>query len=356
MQHPDIDFVFSFKYAQAHVLSSTTQTFHHGYTESLGDLKTLWTLRNDDALMLRWGAPDFVREFVRNIPHDVSQGYYFGSDMWVWGRDFLSLDPATPRELEIDRHWYHWMLWGRLGYDPTLDNARLINLLGIRFPGLPAKPLFDAWQHASMIYPLTTGFHWADFDFQWYIEGCRSRPEPAQTQSGFHDVNRFITLGTHPGTDNIPIPRYVDATIAGEKLTGTTPFDVARSLDVHADAALAAVEKIGMDNRATNREAKQTLADIRTMAWLGKYYAAKIRGATELALFRRTGQVSHRQAAVASLTQAAGFWDRYTGLAAASYRNPLWTNRVGIVDWQELKAEVANDITIAREARVSPGP
>src|SRR5689334_3961408 len=42
-QQPNVDFVFSFKYAQAHALSSTTQSFHKGYLESLGDLKTLWT-------------------------------------------------------------------------------------------------------------------------------------------------------------------------------------------------------------------------------------------------------------------------------------------------------------------------
>ena len=29
---------------------------------------------------------------------------------------------------------------------------------------------------------------------------------------------------------------------------------------------------------------------------------------------------------------------------AAHYRNPLWTNRVGLVDWRELAAEVAHDI------------
>src|SRR6185295_19957309 len=98
---PNVDFVFSFKYAQAHALSSTTQTFHQEFLESLGDLKTLWTLRNDDALMLRWAAPDFVREFMKNIPYEKSQGYYFGSDMWVLGREFLSLDPKLSRQAEV---------------------------------------------------------------------------------------------------------------------------------------------------------------------------------------------------------------------------------------------------------------
>ena len=52
-----------------------------------------------------------------------------------------------------------------------------------------------------MIYPLVTGFHWADFDFQWYIEACRSRPGPAKTASGFHSVETFITQPVHPGTE-----------------------------------------------------------------------------------------------------------------------------------------------------------
>ena len=196
---PNVDFVFSFKYAQAHALSSTAQTFHKGYLESLGDLKTLWTLRNDDALMYRWAAPDFVREFVKNIPYEKSQGYYFGSDMWVWGREFLALDPKLQRQLEIEKHWLHFLLWGRLGYDPTLDNERIAALVGARFPGIDANEVSVAWQDASMIYPLVTGFHWADFDFQWYIEACRSRPGPAKTASGFHSVETFINQPVHPG-------------------------------------------------------------------------------------------------------------------------------------------------------------
>ena len=345
--HPDIDFVFSFKYAQAHALSSTTQGFHRDFVNSLGALKTLWTLRNDDALMFRWGAPDFVREFIQNMPREVTQGLYYGSDMWVWGREFLSREPAVPRQLEVDKHWLDWLLWGRLSYDPSLDNDRIVALIAQRFPGAPAQALFDAWQHASMTYPLTTGFHWGQYDFQWYIEACKSRPGPAQTASGFHDVNRFITLPPHPGTDNISIPRYVEAVVAGAKATGTTPLDVSAQLDRHADAALEAVA--GMDAR-DDRELRATLADIKAMALLGKYYAHKIRGATELALYRQTREPAHQQAAIQQLTDAAGFWDSYTTQAAALYKNPLWTNRVGYVDWQALKLEVAHDIAIAREA------
>ena len=61
-----------------------------------------------------------------------------------------------------------------------------------------------------------------------------------------------------------------------------------------------------------NPELTATLNDIRAMALLGKYYAAKIRGATELAFFRATRRGAHQQAAVEHLTRAAAFWKDYS--------------------------------------------
>jgi hypothetical protein len=351
IEQPNVEFLFSFKYAQAHVLSSTTQTFHRGYLESLGELQTLWTLRNDDALMFRWAAPAFVREFVKNIPRENSQGYYIGSDMWVWGREFLDRKPhSQPRQLETDKHWLHFLLWGRMAYDPTLDDAAITALIAQRFPGVDAPALLGAWQDASMIYPLVTGFHWADFDFQWYIEGCRSRPGPAKTASGFHSVETFIGQKVHPGTDNIPIPQYVAALASGAPLpAGTTPAQVAERIDARADAALRALPRLAGGRAARqNAELAATLEDIRAMALLGKYYAAKIRGATELAMFRASKKPGHQGLAVQHLARAAAHWMDYTARTGARYRNPLWTNRVGLVDWRELDAEVARDVEIAR--------
>jgi hypothetical protein len=347
IDQPNVDFVFSFKYAQAHALSSTTQTFHDGYLESLGDLKTLWTIRNDDALLYRWAAPDFVREFVRNIPREKTLGYYVGSDMWVWGREFLQHDAKLKGQLETDKHWLHFLLWGRLAYDPNLDNVRITALIKRRHPTLDAGKFLAAWQNASMIYPLVTGFHWANFDFQWYIEGCRSRPGPAKTATGFHSVETFIQQPVHPGTDNITIPRYVAGIVSGDMPKGTTPLQLADRIDARADAARAGFGELNAQ-QSRDPEASATLADILVMSTLGKYYAAKIRGATELALFRQTRKPGHQQAAVDHLRQAQHHWMQYTNWSSSQYRNPVWTNRVGIVDWRELGSEVATDVLIAQ--------
>ena len=121
VDHENIEFLFSFKYAKAHVMSATTQPYHEQFVKEIEGMKTIWTLRNDDNYMYRWGAPDFVREFIQNIPIEVSRGFYYGSDQWVWGREFLMKDPESPRQIEIVKHWYHWMMWGRLGYNPELE-------------------------------------------------------------------------------------------------------------------------------------------------------------------------------------------------------------------------------------------
>jgi hypothetical protein len=349
---PNIDFEFSFKYAQAHALSSTTQTFHRDYLQQLGDIRTFWTIRNDDALLLRWAAPDFVRDFLGNIPRAPSQGFYVGSDMWVWGRTFV----GTPR-LESDKHWLHFLLWGRLGFDPTLDDARIAALVAQRFGGVDGAKMLAAWQDASMIYPLVTGFHWANFDFQWYIEACRSRPGPAKTASGFHSVETFIGQPVHPGTDNVAIPAYIEAMTRGTVPAGTTPFAVADRIDARADAvtkALPGLARSGKDPGAL--ELAETRADLESMALLGRYYAAKIRGATELAWFRATGAAPHRARAVGHLDSAARYAHDYAARMSARYAVRIWTNRVGTVDFAEFEREAAHDVEIAASAAAIATP
>ena len=352
IDNKNINFVFSFKYAQAHVFSSTTQPFSNNFVneiKSRGNLKTLWTMRNDDNYYFRWGAPEYVREFIKNVPYDVSEGFYYGSDQWIWGREFLSKDPSNSGELEVNKHWYHWMMWGRLGYNPDLKNELFIKMLADRFKGTPSEKLYLAWQNASMIYPLTTGFHWGDIDLKWYIEACKSHPKASTHPNGFHDVNMFITLPPHPGTRNQSIPNYIKMLKSGGTTDSITPVQVSQMLHERANKALAMLEEI---KAGDNKELLYTLNDIKAMAYLGKYYAFKIRGATELQKYRifDNQKKENQIAAVEELTQAGIYWKMYAELAKQSYKNPLWTNRVGYVDFDQIYRWVMDDLTIAKGA------
>ena len=347
VDNPNIEFLFSFKYAKAHVYSATKQYMHQDFVKEIEGMKTIWTLRNDDIYYFRWGAPDFVREFIQNIPLEVSRGYYYGSDQWIWGREFTMKDEEaeTPRQIEVSKHWYHFMLWGRLGYDPNLSNDRLVGVLQAHFPEVDAAQLFTAWQEASMVYPTTTGFHWGALDFQWYIEACKSQARYAQNETGFHDVNRFINLPPHPNSGFQSIPDFVKMTLEGGSSTKVSPVEVSQKLHAHSDKALALLQKM---NAGDNHELKVTLHDIKTIAYMGKYYAYKIAGANQLALYRATNNKQYQTKAVEELTQALNYWKKYTETALEQNKNPLWTNRVGYVDWLQITDWVAQDIEIAK--------
>ncbi|MDF7798018.1 hypothetical protein P4C99_00985 [Pontiellaceae bacterium B1224] len=344
VDNPDIDFIFSFKYAKAHVYSSVNQVYHQAFVKDLAPrgVKTIWTLRNDDTYQFRWGAPDFVREFVSNIPADVSQGYYFGSDQWIWGREFLQRDAAKPRELELKKHEYQWMLWGRMAYDPTLSNERITAWLADRYELSldSAAILFEVWQQASMIYPTVTGFHWGPLDFQWYIESCQGRRRFTHNESGFHDVNRFITLAPHKGTDFQSIPDFVN----GKNMDRISPLQTAKQIDLYADVAAwpASAWSVKLDS-----DLAPIFADLEIVAKMGRYYAEKIRGATYLALYREKKNPEDQKRAIAHLVNAARIWSAYTEKVLAIYKNPFWTNRVGIVDLKANYQFVLEDIRIA---------
>jgi hypothetical protein len=343
VENPNIDFIFSFKYAKAHVYSAVTQPFHQDFVKTLrehANIKTTWTLRNDDVYYFRWGAPDFVRTFIKNIPHDVSEGFYLGSDQYIWGREFLSTEPDPVRQLELEKHWYHWMIWGRLGYDPGVSNERFTALIHTHFPQVRAKDLFTAWQEASMVYPKTTGLHWGSLDLHWYIEGCKGRPAFTKTTSGFHDVNRFISLGPLSTTGYQSIKDYG----RNPDYKGITPIDVAEQIDAHADKALALIS--GMEPRG-DKELRLTVGDIRSMAYMGKYYAHKIRGAAELAVYRESKDAKRQQRAIAELQLAAQCWRLYVASAMERYGNPIWMNRVGHSDWRGFMKDVLHDVEIA---------
>ena len=353
IENPNINFIFSFKYAQAHALSSTDQPFCNNFVKEIrskGHLKTIWTLRNDDNYYFRWGAPDFVREFIKKIPYDVSEGFYYGSDGWIWGREFVSRDPQNSGQLEVEKHWYHWMLWGRLGYNPELNDEAFVKMIARQFPGAPAEKLFDAWQNASMIYPTTTGFHWGAMDFQWYIEGCKRYPKADENSYGFQDVNNFITVLPHPGTNNQSIPEYVGMLKSGGTSGKISPFEVSKKIDKYAGNALSLLNEIPSGG---NKELGHLLGDIKAMSLLGKYYALKVKAAAEVQESRvlDKGKAGYQAAAVKDLTDAAGFWEKYVALATASYKNPVWTNRVGIVDWKKIYSWVLSDIEIAKSTK-----
>ena len=330
-------FDFCFKYARAHMYSSTNVTFEDFLLDEMPEgTKCWWNLRNDDMFYLRWGDPDFARDFLLGFDKHKTAGYLMGSDGYTWGRVYSDKDTTVRGKNEISKHWYNFMLWGRLGYNPNLSSEVFKNHLKQHFPEAPADTLYLAWKTASKIIPQTTRFSWKDWDGNWYPEGCKS--------GDFINVKGFMVGQTMEGSGILNIADYCQKIISKEAISEITPFDVANNLESYANQTLSLVASI---NPKDNNELKLTINDITAFAHLGNYYSEKIRSATELALFMNTSNSTHQNKAVVHLEKALEHWRKYAKCLDSQY-TPKVLARTGLFDWNKLIKDVESDIEMAR--------
>jgi hypothetical protein len=338
-------FDLSYKYSVAHMLSSPAPIFaKEALAELPPNLKLWMTVRSDDIYDFRWGDPEYARAYIRNLPGpDKLNGFYMGPDGYVLGREFVSTEPETPRQLVTEKQWLYFMLFGRLGYEPSLDDSVFEQTLARRFPGVPAAKVLAASEQASRIIPQVTRFFWGDIDLKWFPEACLSHPR----HRGFYTVKHFVEGETMPGAGILSIREWRERLLANRPMDGITPLQVAAALERYAASTLALVAELRPSGQ-NNKELRLTLGDYEAMAHLGNYYAEKILGAAQIALFDRGGDPARKQAAVGHLKTALGHWNRYASIAGAQYK-PQLLNRVGYVDLKALAAKVSADIQMAED-------
>ena len=338
-------FEFSFKYSVAHMYSITNPPFIQPLLEGLVPGRKTWlTVRNDDIYTFRFGDPVYARDYIRNMPSaDKMAGFYMGPDGYVWGRDFLERSPNPgPRSLVIEKQWYSFMLWGRLAYEPSLPDSHFERLLATRHPKASSQHLFRALQAASQVMPLTTRFFWGDIDLKWFPEACLSHPK----SKGFYTVRHFMDGISMPGANVLCIRDWRARLVAGQPMEGTTPLQIAEALERAATETLTALDAL-REAAKGDSELQKNVNDCEALAWLGRYYASKIRGACALALFDTNSATSEQESSLRLLGDALSNWKKYAAIRDAHYVPALY-NRVGYVDITALTEKVAADIEIAR--------
>lgn len=338
-------FDFSFKYSVAHMYSIPNPPFIQPLLENIAQGRKTWlTVRNDDIYTFRFGDPAYAREYILNMPPaDKMAGFYMGPDGYVWGRDFLERRPGPgPRPLVMEKQWYAFMLWGRLAYDPSLPDSRFERILAARHPKASSHHLFRALQGASQVMPLTTRFFWGDIDLKWFPEASLSHPR----HNGFYTVRHFMEGTTMPGAEVLSIRDWRKRLTAAQPMKQTTPMEIADALDGAASETFASLSAL-RGAAAGDPELLKTIADCEALAWLGRYYASKIRGASALALFDIKGDAIEQKTSLRHLADALAHWKKYAAIRDAHYVPALY-NRVGYVDVTALTEKVAADLDIAR--------
>ncbi|HLP37648.1 hypothetical protein [Lacibacter sp.] len=336
-KYPD-EINLSFKYARARMYATPAPRWADEYVKELKqyNLKSWWNVRNDDVFHFRWGDPAFASAFIKNFPEQITEGYFMGSDSYVWGREFISKHPTSPRQLEVEKHWYNFMLWGRMGYNPDISQTTIEGMLAQRYKGVNSQQLFKAWATASKITSLATKFHWHDWDFMWAVEGC------LDLRKGFHTVEDFINKKPMQGSGIISIPDAVKALLERKDINGITPLQVAASLDSLGDATLVFTKQQHVSEGKYTEEYRELLYDMDAFSYLGKYYADKIRAAYYLQAHRVIKDDLYKQKTIASLKNALIEWRSYAAAASRNY-NPQFLSKTRTIDWNELTNEVEKE-------------
>jgi hypothetical protein len=177
-------------------------------------------------------------------------------------------------------------------------------------------------------------------------------PEASLRRQGYYHVRHFIEGGTMPGAGVLNIIEWRTAVLTHRKPEGVTPLEIAATLQTNATKALKSLpdlQRATVTPAGSAKEYAATLGDIEAMAHLGLYYAAKIRGACDLAIFDKNGDVKQQASAVEQLELALGHWKHYSAAYTRQYVQPVLYNRVQWVDIPKFTEKVAADVQMARD-------
>jgi hypothetical protein len=192
--------------------------------------------------------------------------------------------------------------------------------------------------------PLTTRFFWGSIDLKWFPEACTRHSRGIG--KGFYTVTHFIEGDSMPGAEVLNIRNWRKRLTSGQAMNQTTPLEIADALDRAAAGTFAALGQLRKP-APEDSELQKNIHDCEALAWLGRYYAAKIRGACALALFDVNSKPSEQESALRHLADALNHWKQYAAIRDAHYVPALY-NRVGRIDITAFTDRVAADLDIAR--------
>lgn len=330
---PNVRLDFSFKYAIAHIYSTPTpnwiRTRYGDIPNELQELdkKTWLELRNDDFYYLHWGNPDFVKEYLGKVPDrdKIMQGFFMGADGYTHTRVFNSKAEWAQGKMEIERHWYTFMLWGRLAYNLNLSDEVFEQTMAYKFKGADSPGLLKAWSLASKGLPLVTELFQGKWkaDWNWWPEACHS------LQAGFRTIDMMMETFPPPGSNLCSIRE------TAENNCGSKPsaLEISDRIEQYASEALELLGEVS-ENPASELETNQ--ANIKAMSLLSLYYAEKIRGAT----FKAVGKIEQAEEV---MKKAAEYWSQYVGLMDYMYA-PMDLQRCGALsDWHMMDSLVVKE-------------
>ncbi|MFC6734552.1 hypothetical protein ACFQH3_19420 [Haladaptatus sp. GCM10025707] len=324
------------------------------------DYSVVWTVRNEDFFVLRWGDPDFIRDHIQanHASKSYVGGYIIGSEGYIPAKDLSHrVHEHQTWQYAFEKQWLFYLLWGRLLYDPSTPDEVFEQAFETRYgPGLGERML-DGFRLGSQMPEELAAFHAGTWDYTLYPEGFLAPIENMGLDDGvspFISINELIDHQTLD-PDYLSIPTYLERVLDGQAIEDhlVTPLDVADRMTDTGESALALADSLKQERPDDVGAFECELCDIRTWGHLSLYFAEKLRAGVEFETYRMTG-MNRWKTAVVHLETAADHWDEICAITSDHYQ-PLpyatdhWPGQT--FAWDHYRDQVQRDIQIARNTR-----
>ena len=329
-----------------HINPQNQRDRRHGYADLLRYPKRydvhwrVWS--GGTARFLLWADPEYVQRFVESA--QIYGGNSFEVNEMLAtkmlgephdGEPFQLHTPAYRHyDYEFQRYWHYYQVWGRVSYnsqaDPEIWQREFVRRFGDR-----AGPLvMQALHRASHILPRIVA---ASYNYRYF-----------PTTRGWAEMMRLGDLPQYAegtGTDVEQFQSYQEAArqlLAGERTALRTPQQtsawfatVARQvLDDVVAAAATGKERKGQ----AKREFLTTTTDLRILAHLAQYHAARMQAAVWYNLYLQSEDEFVLDQCLAAESNAIAAWKRIIAAAGDVYPETLkfGVHRVGFSwHWKE---------------------
>lgn len=344
------DVWISFKFNWSHAHSSPKLSIVHGgmltdtywqpYSEKY---KGLWTMRNEDFFVMRWGDPDFIREFLDLNSQKYVGGCIIGSETYIPAKDFITKTEHRTWDYAFQRQWLFYNVWGNLLYDRNTSDVFFADALAKKFGLDDGNDLLDAWKLASKNPNRLASFFGSTWDATIYSEGFK-------TNGGkFIDIDKFISRNVLDSS-YVNIKDFVDGNYDSKKQI--TPLQLAEETEQESITIFEILKNIRSNN--PSKELEIELTDIEFWANYGLYFSSKIRAGLALQGFREGKHLNEQKSAIDNLIKAKAYWHSMVELVERYNVETMPSQFDKEFSWRKHIVDTEKDIEIAKGNNKQP--
>jgi hypothetical protein len=348
----------------SHINRENQKDRRHGYADLLKYPRKyavhwqLWS--GGTARLLLWADPEYVRRFAASV--HLGGGSSFEVNEMLATKMLGEPHDAEPRpilnaryryyEYEFERYWHFYQLWGRLTYNPHTAPEVWTREFRRRFGDAAGREAMQALHLASGVLPRIVA---ASYEYRYF-----------PTTRGWAEMMTGGGLAQYCTMEGSDIEQFMNVK------------DRARSLMDGSDAAMRTPEATAdwfsersagiLDHAARaekaagghpSRELFSLLTDVRILAGLARFHAARLRGGVRYSLFQMRGVEGDLDAAIAHEKEAVAAWRQTIAAAGDVYSDDLafGVHRVGFPrHWKEELPKLEASLAKLEEQRKTAKP